>query len=710
MPLKKITLKSGVNRENTRYTNENGWYESDKVRFRQGTPEKIGGWVRVSANTFLGTCRSLWAWVTLASEKLLGVGTNLKFYVSSGGAYFDSTPYEFVHALGSNPFTTDTTKNTTIGSVAYTTVRVADATGGYAVNNYVDFYNAPTVRGVSLTGSFPITLIGSGATAGTYDMLVPGTATSSGTGGGTGVYAFYEIDSGPEYAVPLTGWGAGAWGSGSWGIGTTGTDPVRLWSQYNFGEDLIFGPRGGAIYYWDATTGYRTTVVTITIASPGVVTFVTAIPNNTAIQIVTTGALPTGLVPGTVYYVVNSSGNTCNLAATPGGTPIVTTGTQSGTHYLSVRGIAVSSLAYATDVPAQQNYIIVSDINRFVFALGCTEYGSSTFNPMLIRWADQESITDWTPSATNQAGFLQLSHGSQITTAIQSRQELLVWTDSSLYSLQYVGAPVVWKADIVGDNISIAGENAVAYANGISYWMGVDKFYKYDGRTQTMRCDLRQYIFADINNAQFDQVCAGTNEGFNEVWWFYCSLNSNQVDRYVVYNYAEDIWYYGQMARTAWLDTGVLDNPIGATYLNNIVTHEVGYDDDSTGTVAPIAAYITSAEFDIDDGDKFMFIYRMLPDVTFRNSTATSPSITMTLYPLQNSGSGYNDPLSVGGSAYAGITRTAQVPVEEFTGQVFVRVRGRQLAYKVSSDALGVAWQLGSPRLDIRADGRRGNS
>jgi hypothetical protein len=710
VPLKKITLKSGVNRENTRYTNENGWYESDKVRFRQGTPEKIGGWVRVSANTFLGTCRSLWAWVTLASEKLLGVGTNLKFYVSSGGAYFDSTPYEFVHALGSNPFTTDTTKNTTIGSVAYTTVRVADATGGYAVNNYVDFYNAPTVRGVSLTGSFPITLIGSGATAGTYDMLVPGTATSSGTGGGTGVYAFYEIDSGPEYAVPLTGWGAGAWGSGSWGIGTTGTDPVRLWSQYNFGEDLIFGPRGGAIYYWDATTGYRTTVVTITIASPGVVTFVTAIPNNTAIQIVTTGALPTGLVPGTVYYVVNSSGNTCNLAATPGGTPIVTTGTQSGTHYLSVRGIAVSSLAYATDVPAQQNYIIVSDINRFVFALGCTEYGSSTFNPMLIRWADQESITDWTPSATNQAGFLQLSHGSQITTAIQSRQELLVWTDSSLYSLQYVGAPVVWKADIVGDNISIAGENAVAYANGISYWMGVDKFYKYDGRTQTMRCDLRQYIFADINNAQFDQVCAGTNEGFNEVWWFYCSLNSNQVDRYVVYNYAEDIWYYGQMARTAWLDTGVLDNPIGATYLNNIVTHEVGYDDDSTGTVAPIAAYITSAEFDIDDGDKFMFIYRMLPDVTFRNSTATSPSITMTLYPLQNSGSGYNDPLSVGGSAYAGITRTAQVPVEEFTGQVFVRVRGRQLAYKVSSDALGVAWQLGSPRLDIRADGRRGNS
>jgi len=706
MPLKKITLKSGVNRENTRYTNENGWYESDKVRFRQGTPEKIGGWVRVSANTFLGICRSLWAWVTLGSEKLLGVGTNLKFYVSSGGAYFDSTPYASVHALGSNPFTTATSTNQTIGGVAYTTVTVTDATTGYSAGNYVDFYNAPTVRGVVLTGSFLIVT----ATIGSYTILVPGTAASSGTGGGTGVYAFYEINTGPEYAVPLTGWGAGTWGSGTWGIGTTGTDPVRLWSQYNFGEDLIFGPRGGGIYYWDASTGYRATTFTVTIASPAVVTFAVTLPDNTAVQLLTTGALPTGLVPGTTYYVINASGTTCNLSATAGGTAINTSGTQTPTHYLSVRGINAADLAYASDVPTQQNYIIVSDINRFVFALGCTEYGSSTFNPMLVRWADQESVTDWTPSATNQAGFLQLSHGSQIVTAIQSRQELLVWTDSSLYSMQYVGAPVVWKADIVGDNISIAGENAVAYANGISYWMGVDKFYKYDGRTQSMRCDLRQYIFSDINNAQFDQVCAGTNEGFNEVWWFYCSLNSNQVDRYVIYNYAEDIWYYGNLARTAWLDTGVLDNPIGATYLNNIVTHEVGYDDDSSGTTAPIEASITSAEFDIDDGDKFMFIYRVLPDVTFRNSTADNPAITMTLYPLQNSGSGYNDPLSVGGSAYAGITRTAQVPVEEFTGQVFVRVRGRQLAYKVSSDALGVAWQLGSPRLDIRADGRRGNS
>lgn len=706
MPLKKIVLKPGVNRENTRYTNENGWYESDKVRFRQGTPEKIGGWVRVSASTFLGTCRSLGAWVTLGSEKLIGLGTNLKFYLSSGGEYFDLTPYDSTHALGTDPFTTNTATNQIISSVAYTTVTVVDATSGYRAGNYVDFYNAPTVRGVVLTGSFLIITV----MVGSYTILIPGIATSSGGGGGTGVYAFYEINSGPEFAVPLTGWGASTWNSGAWGIGVQATDTLRLWSQSNFGEDLVFGPRGGGIYYWDATTGYRTTTVSITIATPGVATFTVSVPNNTAIQLLTTGALPTGLVPGTVYYAVNSSGTTCNLALTAGGSPINTSGTQSGTHYLSIRGINVVNLAYASAVPIKQNLIIISDINRFVFCMGCTEFGSSVFNPMLVRWADQESVTNWAPSATNQAGFLQFSHGSQIVSAIQSRQEILVWTDSSVYSLQYVGAPVVWKADIVGDNISIAGQNAVSYANGVSYWMGVDKFYKYDGRTQTMRCDLRQYIFSDINTAQLDQVCSGTNEGFNEVWWFYCSLNSNQIDRYVVYNYVEDAWYYGSLARTAWIDSGILGNPVGATYLNNLVTHEVGYDDNSTGTTVPIEASITSAEFDIDDGDKFMFIYRVLPDVTFRNSTSANPAITMTLYPLQNSGSGYNNPASVGGSSYAGITRIAEVPVEKFTGQVFVRVRGRQLAYKVSSSNLGVAWQLGSPRIDIRADGRRGNS
>ncbi len=706
MPLKKITLKPGVNRENTRYTNENGWYDSEKVRFRQGTPEKIGGWVRTSANSFLGYCRSLWAWAILTTEVLIGVGTNTKFYISGGGAYYDITPYETVNALGANPFATNTATNTTISSVAYTVVTVTDATSGALVNNYVNFYNAPTLNGVLLTGSFLITTLPTGST---YTILVPGTATSTGSGGGAGVYAFYELSTTPDSVVPQIGWGAGGWGLGTWGLSTSAL-PMRLWSQFNFGEDLVFAPSDGKIYYWDASLGYTPTEVTVTIASPCVVTFSTTIPDNTALRLLTTGALPTGLVPGTIYYAVNSTGTTCNLAATAGGTPIITTGTQSGTHYLSVRGILLSSLANATDVPIKQTCITVSDANRFMFALGCTEFGSTVFNPMLVRWAKGESITDWTPSSTSDAGFVQLSRGSKIITAAQARQELLVWTDSSLYSLQYVGYPNQWPAQLVGDNISIVGQNAATYASGVSYWMGVDKFYKYDGRTQSLRCDLLRYIFSDINTQQYAQVYAGTNEGFNEIWWFYCSADSTQNNRYVVYNYTEDIWYYGNMARTAWLDNGLLTSPTAATYVNNLVNHEVGYDDDATGTPVAIEASITSAEFDIEDGHNFAFVTRILPDVTFNNSTAASPAITMTFYPLVNSGTGYTDPASVGGSNYAAITRTTTVPVEEFTGQVFVRVRGRQLAYKVSSTALGVAWQLGSPRFDLRSDGRRGNS
>ena len=406
-------------------------------------------------------------------------------------------------------------------------------------------------------------------------------------------------------------------------------DSLRLWSQSNFGEDLIFGPRGGGLYYWDSSAG------------------------------------------------------------------------------IAVRGVAVSSLPGALNIPLRQNLIVVSDINRFVFCLGTNDFGSATFDPMLVRWSDQEDFTNWTPTATTQSGSLRLSSGSQIVAAQQSRQEVLVWTDAAVYSLQYVGAPVVWQAQLVGENISIVGQNAVAYANGVAFWMGVDKFYKYDGRTQTLRCDLRQYIYTDLNLDQAEQICAGTNEGFNEVWWFYCSAGSTFVDKYVVYNYAEDIWYYGTMSRTAWLDSAVNVYPVAATYDNTIVYHEFGNDDITFTAVNPIVSYITSSEFDLEDGDKFAFIWRMLPDITFRNSSVNNPSGTMYLLPLANSGSGYYNPSSVGGSNNATITRITSIPIEKFTGQVYTRVRGRQLSMKFESTGLGVAWQLGAPRIDIRLDGRR---
>ena len=615
MPLKKLLLKSGVNRENTRYTSEGGWYECDKIRFRQGTPEKIGGWQRISSTTFQGVCRSLWNWITLGSINYVAVGTNLKYYIENGGAYTDVTPLRDTVVL-TNPF------ETTSGSPIVT---VTDANGGYVDGDFVTYSGASAVGGLTLNGEYQITLT---TTTNEYTIDAGSAASSSATGGGT-VTAAYQINVGTAFAIPLTGWGASSWSSGTWGVGETSVESIRLWSQSNFGEDLVFGPRGGAIYYWDATSG------------------------------------------------------------------------------LTSRGVELSTLSGASNVPTSQNILEISDINRFVFAFGANEFGSSTVNPMLVRWSDQGSVVDWTPSVTSQAGFLTLSRGTEIIASKQARQEVLVWTDAALYSMQYVGAPVVWSAQLVGENISTASQNCVAYANGVAYWMGKDKFYKYDGRTQPLRCDLRKFIFNDFNTQQYDQVFAGTNESYHEVWWFYCSTDQTNIDRYVVYNYLEDIWYYGTMARTAWLDSGLRGKPLAATYSSNLVNHEEGVDDNETGTTAPIHAYVASAEFDLEDGHQFAFIWRILPDIRFDGSTAGSPSATMTLLPLANSGSGYNNPLSEGGSNSRTVTRTAVLPVEEYTGQIYTRVRGRQLAMKVESTDEGVTWQLGAPRIDMRPDGRR---
>jgi hypothetical protein len=615
MPLKKLQLKSGVNREGTRYSTEGGWFSCDKIRFRQGTPEKIGGWQRISSETYNGVCRSLWQWATLGGVPYLGVGTNTKYYIAYGGAYYDITPVVSTVTL-TNPFTTVN------GSA---TVTVTDVAHGATTGTFVTFSGATAVGGLTLNGEYQITVL----TVDSYTITAASNASSSATGGGT-VTAAYQVSAGTEIAVALSGWGAGPWGFGAWGIGSPGAASIRIWNHQNFGQDLIYGPKGGAMYYWDATTG------------------------------------------------------------------------------LTFRGVALNSLSGATDVPTVQTLFMVSDASRFTIAFGCNDYGSSDIDPMLIRWSDQESAVNWTPAATNQAGSLRLSHGSKIDATLQTRQEILVWTDTSVYGLQYLGPPVVWGSQLLADNVSIVSDRAVALAAGVAYWMGEDKFYTYDGRVNTLSCDLRQYIFSDINLDQYSQVCAGTNEQFNEVWWFYCSASSTQIDRYAVYNYLEKVWYYGNLGRTAWTDIGVTSNfPIAATYVNNLVQHETGNDDNATASTLPIEAYITSSEFDIDDGDRFGFVWRVLPDVTFRGSSTASPSATMTLLPLQNSGSGYNSPASLGGSDNGVVTRTATVPIEAFTGQVNIRVRGRQMSIKMASDGLGVQWQLGAPRLDIRPDGRK---
>jgi hypothetical protein len=707
MPLQKLALKPGVNRENTRYTNEGGYYESDKIRFRQGTPEKIGGWQRISPNTFIGVCRSLWNWATLAGANLLGVGTTSKFYIENGGVYYDITPIRTEHTL-TNPFTTSTSTNT--GTT--TKVTVLDAGSGFTDGAYVTFYGGSAVGGVTIRGEYMLTLV-SGST---YTITVTGTAASSTTGGGT-VYAVYQINPGGAQYIPSVGFGAGKWGIGNWGIGSTTTaavSPLRIWNQTNWGQNLLYGVGGGPLYYWDANVGYTSSTVTMTIASPCLVSSNIPFADLTPLSFSTTGALPTGITPGTTYYVRYLSSSTFNLSLTPTGSLINTSGSQSGVQSISPRGTLLSAFPGSDGyAPLYQNTFTVSDASRFILVFGTNDYGSTVLDPMLIRWSDQESLTTWYPAITNQAGSVRLSHGSKIVTNLQSRQEILVWTDSSLYSLQYLGPPYVWGNQLLADNVSIISQNAAALASGVTYWMGVDKFYKYDGRVQTLSCDLRQYIYDDINLTQAVQVFGGTNEGFNEVWWFYCSANSTSIDKYVIYNYLENVWYYGTMARSAWLDTGLRNTPVAATYSYNIVNHETGVDDNTTGTPAAIEATITTSQFDIGDGNNFAFVYRLLPDLTFRGSTdGTTPSLNIQLLPLKNSGSGYNDPKSIGGTSpdatqEVTATRTYPIDLDTYTGQIYIRIRGRQMAMRISSNQLGTQWQLGSPRIDVRQDGRR---
>jgi hypothetical protein len=693
MPLQKILFKPGVNRENTRYTNEGGWYECDKVRFRQGTPEVIGGWVRISSNLFLGVCRSLWNWVTLGALNLLGVGTNLKFYIERGGAYYDVTPIRATSTINNNPFTGNGT----------TTVTVTDTAHGGVTGDFVTFSGATGAYAATYNAEFQITVIG----ANSYTISTAPTIIAAGSTGGAAVVAAYQLNVGPANAVPLVGWGAGGWGAGPWGTGDTSLVPMRLWNQMNYGQNLVFGPRGGGIYYWDADLGLTTRgkllsslggTVTFTNASPTVVTLTVPLTEGAAVQFAATTALPTGITAATTYYAYQVSGLTCNLV-NASGTLINTSSTGTGVY--------ISNLV---DVPLFQDCLTVSDTSRFILTFGTNNYGEVVKDPMLIRWSDQDDPYNWTPTATNQAGSIRLSHGSQIITTVQTRQEIVVITDSSVYSLQYLGPPYVWGSQLLGDNISIASPNAAIIASGIIYWMGVDKFYTYDGRIQTLNCDLRKFVFQDLNQNQSQQIFAGTNEGFNEVWWFYPSGNSTIIDRYVVFNYIENAWYYGTMQRTAWLDSGLRDYPMAATYQSgttgNIVYHENGLNDRATATTTAIDAYISSSEFDIGDGHNFGFIWRMLPDLTFGNSSNAPsgdvPKLTLTLYGMANSGSGATSDASANVSSSA-----TYVITEEFTGELFTRLRGRQMIFKVGSNQINTAWQLGAPRIDIRQDGRR---
>jgi hypothetical protein len=618
MALTKLQLQPGINREVTRYTNGGGWIDGDKIRFRQGFPEKIGGWQQLSNQRFSGVCRAITEWATLGGANLLGVGTHLKYYIARGGQYFDITPLRLTTAPGVVTFTATT------GS---TLLRVNHTSHGASVGDFVTFSGAVSLGGdvtdLVLNAEYQVVEV---LNLNEYRVTIPVAATSGDTGtGGAAVVAEYQVAVGAATQQALSGWGAGAWGFGTWGVGVTGAEALRLWNHSNYGQDLIYGPRGGGLYYWDAATGVGT------------------------------------------------------------------------------RGVQI----VGNDTPVQHLALLVSDVSRFVIAFGCNELGEVSLDPMLVRWSDQEQYNNWTPAITNQAGGLRLSVGSSIVTARQNRQEVLIWTDSALYSMQYQGPPYVWGVQLLGDGLSIAGPNAVAVSNGAAYWMGRDAFYQYNGRVQPLPCAVHRFVFQNLNTEQLDQITCGRNEQFHEVWWHYASVGSLTNDRYVVYNYLDNIWYYGTMHRTAWLDSALLGQPVAAAN-DRLIVHEIGADDAAGNNPQPIAAHITSGEVAIGDGDRFSFIRRVLPDITFTGSTATNPSAVFEMQPLRNSGAGLTDPASVGGLASGPTVRTAVAPVEQYTGQLNIRVRGRQIRMRISSTEAGVKWQLGSPRVDLLPDGYNG--
>lgn len=745
MPLQKLVFRPGVNRENTSYANEGGYYASNKIRFRSGQPEKIGGWaadtgttvstLKPPTGTLWGVARGMWNWLNLTGYNLLAIGTNLKYYIQNGpnGLVYDVTPLRFTTGAGEATFAATT------GSPIIT---VTDIAHGAQAGDFVTFSGAVSLGGnitaAILNAEFQIT---SYVSSNQYTITASVNANSSDSGnGGASVVAAYQITTGVDVYSLNVGWGAGTWGGIVFGTATnqlngsindsvttitvddttaftaagnilidsenisytsknstqflgctrglsgagsgaaashadnaivtqsttftgwgspaaTGIGiQLRLWSQSNFGEDLIFNPRGGALYYWA----------------------------NAA------------------------SASTFNRGQYLG--PSTAIVTKSGT------------ITTDSSCPTVANFVMVSDASRFVLVFGCNDYGSAIQDPLLIRWSDQESFATWFPAVTNQAGSYRLSHGSTIVTAMQTRQEILVLTDSAIYSMQYLGPPYVWSFQILGDNISIAGPNAIATANNITYWMGTDKFYMYSGRVQTLPSTLREYVFNDINLEQAFQFCAGTNEGYSEVWWQYCSANSSVVDRYVIYNHLENTWYYGDwnnyqnlnQGRTAWLDSSLRSFPMATTYgvaggssNAQLVYHESGVDDGTVNPSVPIVAQVTSSDFDIGDGHNFGFVWRLIPDLTFDGSNVNQPTAMFTVLPRANSGAPYgnsNNPDVVSTQNYQN-TRT--YAIQEFTQQVYVRIRGRQMAFKVSSDELGVQWQLGVPRIDIRPDGRR---
>ena len=625
MPLSKLQFRPGVNQEITSYSNEGGWRDCDKIRFRFGYPEKMGGWEKYTSSTYLGSARALHNWIALDGSNYLGIGTHLKYYIEEGQGMNDITPIRATTSAG------DVTFAATNGS---TTITVSDTAHGAFENDFVTFSGAVSLGGVItadvLNKEYQVVRV---VDADSYEVTSAVAANSSDSGnGGSSTVGTYQINVGLDDAVGGTGWGAGTYGRDGWGdaasSGLTTTNQIRLWSHDNFGEDLIINARDSNIYYWDKSNNLSTAAVELS--------------------------------------------------------------TRTGTK---------------TSVPQIAKQVLVSDQDRHVIAFGCdglnssasANQGDGTQDPLLIRFSDQENPLIWYPAATNTAGDLTLGAGSTFMQAVETKREILVWTDTALNSMRFIGPPFTFGLQQLASNITIMSPNAAVATEDVVFWMGIDNFYVYAGQTQQLPCTVKDKVFLDFNFEQADKVISGINSEFSEVFWFYPSASSSDNDKYVVYNYGEKVWYFGSLARSAWIDRGVRTYPIaaGSSYLYN---HEFGYDDDGSA----MNSFIESAAIDIGDGDQFTYIRRVIPDLTFNGSTnLSSPQATFTVKARNFPGASFDN------TASGDAIRTASSPVETFTNQLHLRARGRSFALRVESDALGAKWKLGSPRIDLRPDGRR---
>ena len=639
MPLAKLQFRPGVNKENTSYSNEGGWSDSDKIRFRFGFPEKIGGWTRQSDYSFLAPCRALHSYVTLQGSLLMAVGTRYKFYINEGGFYYDITPIRATTAAG------DVTFGATNGSA---TIDVADNNHGAATGDFVTFSGAASLGGQItadiLNQEYQINVVDENnytieaRTVSTIASITdngvlnptPVTADGSDTGnGGASVVGTYQINSGLGVVVTGTGWGSGVWGRGTWGSSATLTtvNNVRLWGIDNFGEDLLFNARDGGIYYWDTSAS---------------------------------------------DYNVDRAVALADLPGADPGTPTI----------------------------AKQ--VIVSDQDRHTIVFGCDAQNNiGVQDPLLIRFSSQESLTEWDAEVTNTAGDLRVGSGSEIIVAVETRNQILVFTDISLHSMQFLGPPFTFGLAQVAENITIAGPSAVTAVDDKVFWMGIGDFYVYTGQTQKLPCPVRAYIFDDINVGQIELTVCALNSTFSEVWWFYPSAGSNENDRYVIYNYVENTWAIGALTRTAWHDRGLFNAPIAASTDGYLYNHESGQNDGSTNPPSAITSYIESSQISIGSGDDFVFLSKLIPDLTFENSISDAPTVDFTLQARNFPGGAYLQ------TDTSGVTQSATTPVEQFTEQTWIRLRGRSFAVKVESDTTDTQWRLGTPRVEIRPDGRR---